>query len=392
MSLRKKLLQIGLATTLAFSPSCKKDEPSIDCICQGTIYPSEGRINSYEIGQGDSHELVEHCSFVYVNNHLGGYGDTLEEAGCSGLYLIWAYGSLQTINISPEDGSTLKTDKGFSFDRYTQPNLDKFINAHPDALLIDDLVPLGASLTDGGYGYSSSLVAILPGAIAYFNGYNEKKLGGMTLSRGTSPYGFEEIIKISKNMPKTPECDSTLYTIAKRPEELGIGELKLYMPRFHKALTEEGFEPHRRTVQIFPPPFLPYERIPEIEMPYYVWYAKCNEGIQLKWGFKGGSFGNSNYKGWEKDFLGSIIVKEGWIGKTDTGLVIGDSLEKFLQTYPNATPIKPNTSFPPYQEQDVWRYENLKARIKENKIDAFELDYEYNLLDRPIYDLPFIDK
>ena len=127
-------------------------------------------------------------------------------------------------------------------------------------------------------------------------------------------------------------------------------------------------------------------------MPYYVWYAKCNEGIQLKWGFKGGSFGNSNYKGWEKDFLGSIIVKEGWIGKTDTGLVIGDSLEKFLQTYPNATPIKPNTSFPPYQEQDVWRYENLKARIKENKIDAFELDYEYNLLDRPIYDLPFIDK
>lgn len=47
----------------------------------------------------------------------------------------------------------------------------------------------------------------------------------------------------------------------------------------------------------------------------------CNDSVYLHW-----SYGLLTY----------ISVKEGWEGQTNRGIKIGDSLEKFLEAYPEA--------------------------------------------------------
>jgi len=87
--------------------------------------------------------------------------------------------------------------------------------------------------------------------------------------------------------------------------------------------------------------------------------------------------------------LFSVAVREGWAGETDTGLKIGDSLEKFLRCYPNARKRTLVNFVDSSQADNLWVTGHLRINFDDggriNMIEVSAYNHDLNNVNEPMF-------
>ena len=332
----KKSLVALLLAGLSFLPACKKDDhdPWNSCpSCSGILYTRGDSVglDVYKIGVGDSHFPVENCGFQYYQGNKGGFGSTLEEIGCANdsVHLIWAYGGLSSIRVSR--GWEGQTDTGL---KIGDP-IEKYLDLYPEAKLREHC-------------FSEDWIA--PHFVVDFD--ENDNITAMKVV----DIDFARELRVGKVLRTCP-CSSILYTteenndlgfipVDEEAKTLGLGDFKMDMPERDYLIKNCNFE------------------VDKDDCSFMNLRGCDNDSVYLKWSF---------------NKLEQISIRNGWEGQTDTGLKIGDPIEKFLNIYPNAM-NKRYVHSSDGSELNLWATGYLRVSTdKNNLIDIINLrDFEFS--------------
>ncbi len=304
---------------------CKED---MECPCHDKLRTKgDYGVGTFDINMRDNTHLVKECGFEFVDNHRGGYGDTLQEIGCNNnsMHFIWAYGGLDSITV--REGWEGRTDTGLKIGSSIEDYLEKYPESRlamvgdPNSYISPHFI---TRFNDDGY--------IDRMTVTWFNYKNQ-------LERDNNVYGCVS--------------DATLYTkgeeerkSGKTYEHLGLGEYKINMPNNLSLVNNCGFR---------------YTYTPDETMRAFSIIGGENESVWMEWSIND---------------LMRVSVREGWKGETERGLRIGDTRERFLKLYPGAK--EKDVSL--YGDYEIWTAGFLKTSIdKQGKVDMLELDrYNHN--------------